>query len=462
MSHRDICVRLNVVCMQQCLRWLFTGIDWSAVRFRKDCRWTPKSLVAAALLWAWSDEQTLGERFRTVRKIAICLAGEQQQLAKTYQAFTKILRRWTDELVLLLSMALHERMQQTLPQHWQVAGFLVFGVDGSRIELARTRSHEQAYSSTRKKQRRGKRRRRKPLAAKDAQKANSPQLWLTMMWHAGTGLPWEWRTGPADSSERAHMRDMLKGLPAGALVAADAGFVGYEGLAEILASGRDFLLRVGSNVRLLKKLGWVRESAGTVYLWPDQAAHQGQPPLVLRLVVAHNGKHPVYLVTSVRSAARLSDAQVIQLYAKRWGIELFYRHLKQTFRRRKLLSTSAENAHVEIEWSLVGLWAMALYALVEASGHNIPPERLSFAKLLLAFRRTLRDYLHPTERGQRLCQRLRQAIIDPYVRQNKTSRNYPRKKQERVPGPPVILQATRTQIKRAKEIATTQQLRLTA
>jgi IS4 transposase len=386
---------------------LFTGIDWSGIGFRKDCRWTPKTLVAGALLWAWSDEQTLGERFRTVRKIAMCLAGEQHQLAKSYQAFTKILRRWTDELVLLLRLALQERMQHTLAQHWYVAGFMLFGVDGSRIELPRTRSHEQAYSSTRKKRRRGKQRRRKRLAAGHAQKANSPQLWLTTMWHAGTGLPWDWRTGPADSSERAHLRDMLSGLPAGALVAADAGFVGYEGLQYILAGGRELLLRVGSNVRILKKLGWARERAGTVYLWPNQASHKGQAPLVLRLVLAHNGKHPVYLVTSVQSHRQLSDRQVVELYAKRWGIELFYRHLKQTFRRRKLLSTSAANARVEIEWSLVGLWAMALYALVEAAKHKVPPQRLSFAKLLLAFRRTLRDYLHPTEQGERLCERLR-------------------------------------------------------
>jgi hypothetical protein len=448
---------LNVICLQQCLRWLLTGIDWTGIKFRADCRWTPKALASAALLWAWSDEQTLGERFRTVRKIAMRLAGEQQQLAKSYQAFTKVLRRWTDDLILLLQIALRQRMQTTLAEHWRVAGFILFGVDGSRIELPRTRSHERAYSPTRKK-----RRRRKRLAAKDRQKANSPQLWLTTMWHAGSGLPWDWRTGPADSSERAHMRDMLSSLPAGALVAADAGFVGYEGLQCILAGGRELLLRVGSNVRLLKTLGWAREHAGTVYLWPDGAAHKGQAPLVLRLVVAHNGKHPVYLVTSVLSHRQLSDRQVAGLYAKRWGIELFYRHLKQTFRRRKLLSASAENARVEIAWSLVGLWAMALYALVEATKHNVPPEQLSFAKLLLAFRRTLRDYLHPTAPGERLCERLREAVIDLYIRKNKTSRNYPRKKQERAAGPPVILQASRTQIKRAKEVAAVQRIRLTA
>lgn len=461
MSHRDSHVRLQLVCLQQCLRWLLAGIDWSAISFRKDCRWTPKTLVAGGLLWAWSDELTLGERFRTVRKIAIRLAGEQQQLAKTYQAFTKILRRWTDELVLLLQVALHERMQQALPHHWQVGNFVLFGVDGSRVELPRTRSHEQAYSTIRK-QRRGKNRRGKRLSAQHAKKANSPQLWLTTMWHAGMGLPWDWRTGPADSSERAHLREMLGGLPAGALLAADAGFVGYEGLWAVFSGGRHLLLRVGSNVRLLKQLGWARERDGIVYLWPDAAARRGQPPLVLRLVVAHNGQHPVYLVTTVLSERELSDAQVIEMYAKRWGIELFYRHLKQTFRRRKLLSASAENARVELAWSLVGLWAMALYALVEADRQGVPPERLSFAKLILAFRRTLRDYLHPTQSEERLCERLRQAIIDPYFRKHKASRNYPRQKKERPPGPPQIIRASRTQIKLANELAATLRKGLTA
>lgn len=452
MLHRDSGVRLQVVCLQQCLRWLLAGIDWSTITFRKDCRWTPKTLVAGGLLWAWSDELTLVERFRTVRKIAIHLAGGQQQLAKTYQAFTKILRRWTADLVLLLKVALHERMQQALPRHWRVGSFVLFGVDGSRIELPRTRSHEQAYSTIRK-QRRCQNRRGQRLAAQHAQKANSPQLWLTTMWHAGMGLPWDWRIGPADSSERAHLREMLGGLPEGALVAADAGFVGYEWMWAILSGGRHLLVRVGSNVRLLKQLGRARAREGIVYLWPEEAARRGQSPLVLRLVVAHNGQHPVYLVTTVLSERELSDAQVIEMYAKRWGIELFYRHLKQTFQRRKLLSASAENARVELAWSLVGLWAMALYALVEADRQDVPPNRLSFAKLLLAFRRTLRDYRHPTEPGERLCERLRLAISDSYIRKNKNSRNFPRKKKERPPGPPTILLANQTQIQLAQQLS---------
>jgi len=44
------------------------------------------------------------------------------------------------------------------------------------------------------------------------------------MWHVATGLPWDWCIGPSDSSERAHLLEMLPGLPLAALMAADAGF----------------------------------------------------------------------------------------------------------------------------------------------------------------------------------------------------------------------------------------------
>ncbi len=101
-----------------------------------------------------------------------------------------------------------------------------------------------------------------------------------------------WRCCPfsPDSSERGHLVEMLPGLPAGALIAADAGFVGYESARAILDSGRQLLVRVGSNVQLLRKLGYARESAGAVDLWPDYAARKQQPPLVLRLVTSHHGR----------------------------------------------------------------------------------------------------------------------------------------------------------------------------
>ena len=454
MSHQDkkVADRLQADYLKLALQWLLTSVTWSQVALRSDCSWTPTLLASSALLWAWSDELTLGERFRTARSIIVFLFPGQQTPAGSYQAFTKILRRWTASLVACIQTSLRDRLPRALPEFWLVQGFMLFGVDGSRVELPRTVSNESCYAASRKKKRTSKKRGGKSRKRKHSRKADAPHMWLTTMLHIGAGLPWDWRTGPADSSERAHLLEMLAALPQAALIAADAGFVGYEYAQAVLDSGRNLLIRVGANVRLLKKLGYAREVAGTVYLWPDRAAQKNQPPLVLRLVVAHNGKHPVYLLTSVLFSSQLSDQQVIALYARRWGVELFYRNLKQTFQRRKLRSTTPDNAEVEMQWSYVGLWAMALYALVEAAKHGTPPNKLSIAQMLLAFRRTLRDYRHPRVRGQSLCARLRLAVIDSYVRKNKASRNYPRKKQESPPGSPIILHASRPQVQAAQRL----------
>lgn len=458
MSHQDKdCrqVRCNSEQLRQALQWLLSPVVWDGIRFRDDCTWRPLQLAATAMVWAWSDELTLGDRFLAARRIVEHLYQPQQEFATSSQAFLKLLVRWTAGLIALVQAGFRQRMQGALAAQWRLHGWIVFGVDGSRIDLPRTRSHEAAYAPSTKRAGKKKRysRRKKPRDAAHTKKARTPQLWLTMLWHAGTGLPWSWRIGATDSSEREHWVEMLPELPDNGLVAADAGYVGYEYLRAVMASGRHLLLRVGSHVRLLRKLGWAKESAGTVYLWPDAAAQKNQPPLVLRLVVSHNGKHPVYLLTSVLSPSRLSDCQVIDLYRQRWGIELFFRHLKQTFQRRKLRSTSADNARVELEWSLVALWGMALYAQVVLTAHHIAPARLSTACVLRVFRRLLRDYRHPVERGQTLHARLRSALRDAYPRTNKSSRNYPRKKRpDPQPGPPEIFPASPAQITRAQQI----------
>ena len=110
----------------------------------------------------------------------------------------------------------------------------------------------------------------------------------------------------------------------------------------------------------------------------------------------------------------------------------------------------------------MGLWAMGFYALVEARRVDTLPSKVSVAKMLRAFRRTMKDYRHPIEDGWRLCRELREATIDDYVRQNKTSRNYPRKKKETPPGRPIINDATPKQVTRAKEVIAIMKKGLTA
>lgn len=166
----------------------------------------------------------------------------------------------------------------------------------------------------------------------------------------------------------------------------------------------------------------------------------------------------IHLLTSVRSRQRLSDRQVAQLYRARWGIEVFYRHLKQTCGRRKLLSQRAEHAEVELQWSLIALWGMGLYASQELVSHGIPLQRLSMAGGLIAFRQIARDYFHPADPRHTLCIRIRESLLDKYQRTSKKSRDYPRRKHERSPGPPTVNKATRKQPKRLQEMLSQTQL----
>lgn len=473
MSHQDHGSversKSHASALRQLLASFLSRADFAAVQLRDDCTWTPPTLAAAGLLSAWSDQAGLTGRFQAARKITKKIFPTQQEPAGSIQAFTKLLRRWTGLLAAALMAVFREQMRVDLAGAFRVAGWTVFAVDGSRVELPRTKSNEDRYAchshspcpAKKRPRRQGKnrpratyrRRRRCPTRPAVEKKLRSPQAWLTMLWHVGSGLPWDWRTGPSDSSEREHCRQMAASLPAGSLLTADAGFVGYAFWRELLDAGHQFVIRVGSHVRLLKHLGYAREKHGTVYLWPDKVASRREPPLVLRLIVVHNGKHPVYLVTSVCSCRRLSDRQATEIYGLRWGIEVFYRHFKQTFQRRKLLSKAADNVPVELTWSLLALWALCLCGAVRLQQQQEAPKRLSIARALRAIRLPMREYKSHPDPSESVWELLDQAVHDDYERTNKSSRDYPRKKQkEPAAGPPHLRAANRRQTALAAEI----------
>ena len=462
--------------LKRALDWIWGLAQLSALKFRTDCTWTPKAFCFVTILWAWSDENTLTDRFFLARNVVLAMLNLLRIPATSYQAFLKMLKTWSLTLSLALVDALRERMQTDLAERSETHGFQVFGVDGSRLELPRTESNEQHFApppppeppkskSKQKNKPQSRSQAAKAAARAHEKKANNPQMWITTMFHVGTGLPWDWRTGPSNSSERDHFQQMIAALPARALVTADAGFVGYETWKKLLDSGRHFLIRVGANVCLLKNLGYVVEKGnGLVYLWPDREAKRNHPPLVLRLIVAQaqGGKHPGYLVTSVLDHKRLSDEQAVETYALRWGIELFYRHFKQTFERRKLRSHMADHAELEAVWSMLGLWSMGLHAQVELAQQGVPARRISVAKFLRAYRKSLREYKSHPEPGEGLTDLLSKAVIDSYTRANKASRDYPCKKKGHAIGSPEIQEATQDQIKRARKIRDQLPLGLTA
>jgi Transposase DDE domain len=473
MSHQDrLCpLVINHQTLKQVLDWLLAPSVFAGLRGGQRATWKPRVLAATALLWATSDLPTLHARFVQARKVIAKVFRWRRAPGGSMQGFLKMLGQWQPELLGVLVPHLRRQMREGAPAQWTTAGYVVFAADGSQVALARSKSLEIAFTSPHRRTRPARRKRamaargsaKKQTATARHKKATSPQLWLTLLWHVGSGLPWAWRTGPSGASERDHLLAMVPELPAHALLVADAGFVGYEVWQTLLAAGHHFVIRVGANVRLLRQLGWTREHAQVVYVWPNYAARTHQPPLALRLVVVQDGKQPVYLVTDLPQL-RLSDCQVATVYGARWGVEVFFRTFKQTFGCRKLRSRSAANAQLELEWALLGLWCVCLLGKRElcASGQELA--RLSPAAALHAFQRTLREYrVRPETPAETLGTQLRCARLDGYQRHSsKTSRAYPRKKQRLPIGIPQIMQATEQQIAQAAALQDKEAFRLAA
>jgi hypothetical protein len=212
-------------------------------------------------------------------------------------------------------------------------------------------------------------------------------------------------------------------------------------------------MRVGSNVTLIRKLGHVRESHGIVYCWPTKAARKKQPPLALRLITLKLGRTPIHLVTNVLDPRELPDETARQLYQLRWGIELQFRTIKQTFGRSKLRSKTPEHALRELDWSLLGLWMIQLFAVKEQIAIGQPPIHSSAALAIHALRDVFHSWSEIPTKGTDLKSKLRHAVTDPYHRtkKSKQARYRPDSKDKPHAGKPRIITATRQHKRQLKQ-----------
>ena len=414
-------------------KW-FPGQFFSRWPVMAGSKWSPQRLFWVAILMVWSAEQTLQARFAATREVARGLFPKWT-LGKTYTGWYEAQLKWLTPLRPVLDKRLRQQMQTMAGRHWQREGWCAFAVDGSRVECPRTKANERKLKCA-------------------GRKKTGPQLFLTTLMHMGTGLPWDFRIGPGTASERRHLEEMLPALPRQALVVADAGFTGYNFYQRIIAAKQNFLLRVGSNVHLLRKLGYTkREGRDTVYLWPERNWHE--PPVVLRLIERRQGKKKMFLVTNVLDKKLLSEQSAAIFYEMRWGVEVFYRSLKQTLQKRKMLSHSPEAAKCELTWAMYGMWLLGMMSVTGILARGADPLSWSAALARERVRRSMRTALRVGRLDRSLSHDLARAMKDTYTRlRKKKARNWPHKKTEAPPGEPKILVANAEQrraMKRFKE-----------
>jgi len=436
--------------LRRAIQWVIDEKTFADVRRHGNISWQSSHLVLLAVLTAWSDGEQMTAAFEKAAKLSQRLFGVLA--VRTFQGLMRALVTYGPQLIPKMWSRLQALMQQVSPEHYRIGKWLALAVDGSRFTTPRTKSNEQAFAAKNfgkgKEARsrvkwKNKRKRSKKLCT-----PVKPQIWMTLIWHMGLKLPWCWKTGPSTSSERHHFMELLTTqiFPENTLFCADAGFIGYELWSLILQRGYSFLIRVGGNVQLLKNLGRARSRGGVVYLWPHAVMRRRQSPLVLRLIEVRTARGSMFLVTNVQSERDLSITALKRLYLLRWGIELQFRTIKQTFGRGKLRSRNADHAVAELEWSLIALTMIQLLAIREQLVVEIPPEQTSVAQAIAAIRHAIDTWNEPVPKKESLRIMLRNATKDRYQRtQPKTARYQPRYKDKPSTKTPIITNATSVQ-----------------
>ena len=448
----------------ECLGHFLTPQVWKqaqqAVPRRRAWRWQTQPLLFVLLCMTWCTGDSLPERFETARAFYVALHQRRRRPGKTFAGFEKALAALPMPVLRAVARAVRGRLVGVFAACFTVDGFIPLGCDGSRLACPHSEELERRLRLSLGKKKKRKRRRKKTVtaspqvsaeqpregtAATKTRAAGTPQLWVTAVLHLGLGVLWSWRLGTGNASEREHLRLLLDTLPRGALLVADAGYIGYHLMACLQAAGFAYLLRLSSCAPLyVPDKSLVKNREGLVYYWPQEMQQQDLPPLPVRLWRLRGERGDIWLITNVLDEERLPRRTAGKFYRWRWRNEGLFRTYKRTLGKVKLRSRTVVQVHREAEGSLLATQLLLAQGArtqpPTASGKMVPA---SPRKVLLEIRTEIRNltgmYLGPRQ-AKTYAERLAQAHWrERQQRSRKIRRRWPGRQDHKPPRPPTIL-----------------------
>ena len=254
----------------------------------------------------------------------------------------------------------------------------LFLLDGSSMRLPHTPSLVAAY----------------PPGSNGQGEAHWPVIRILVAHHLGSGLAarpcWGPMYGTQAVSEQGLAEQVIERLPAGAALLADRNFAVFSVAWAAQQDGCGVLFRL-TEARAQKIAGGFLPPANsdTRVQWrpsrDDLRAHPELPADAVirgRLLVAHvqgeDGKQlKLFLFTTLEEPREV----LVEMYRRRWDIELDIRALKQTLRLHSLSSKSPEMAEKELLLAIAGYNLVRSVQMEAARQANLEPRQLSFSRV---------------------------------------------------------------------------------
>lgn len=344
------------------------------------------SLAVVVWLMMWQRLDGRGSLARAVQQVVQGALGdlvppEKRVVEQRVSSNTGALSRARKRLPLEAVEAVCDEIFAQLMESVEGSGGLLsrlFLVDGSSLRLPHTAALKKAY----------------PPGSNQHGEAHWPVIRVLVAHHLNSGLAvrpcWGPMYGAAAVSEQGLTEQIMERLPAGAALMADRNFAVFSVVWAAQQHDHGVLFRI-TEERARKIAGQLLPPAGSERRieWrpsrDDRRAHPELPAEAVvrgRLLVAHvegeDGKPlKLYLFTTLEEPWE----GLVELYRRRWDIELDIRSLKQTLRMHSLVSKSPEMAGKELLLAIAGYNLVRSVQMAAARQANLEPRRLSFSRV---------------------------------------------------------------------------------
>ena len=291
-------------------------------------------------------------------------------------AYCQARQRLPWDILPRLRCALAARADRARPL-WR--GLCVKVIDGTGVSLPDTKKNQRAY----------------PQPGGQKPGCGFPLMKIVGVFSLASGVLLDYAKGHKRQHELALLQRLIDTFKPGDLALADRGFSTYTLMALLWlrqvqslfrlhhARPHDFRQgkRLGKNDRLLrwrKPDDWQRPGYMAKLLWRLLPKELSVRMVRFTLEIPGYRTRSVTLITTLLDPKLFPAAELAQLYARRWRIELWFRDLKTSMGMEVLRCHSPKMVHKELEMFFIA-YNFIRSLMADASGlHDVPMARLSF------------------------------------------------------------------------------------
>lgn len=221
-----------------------------------------------------------------------------------------------------------------------------------------------------------------------------PLLRVLVVHDVDTGLAmrpeWGAMHGPRAVSEQSLLETAIERLPGGSTLIGDANFGVFSVAYAAAQREHPVLLRLTAQ-RAMRLAGEVpRDGIDRKLVWKPSAADRRSHPklaanacvtgrLMIRQVQPDNGAAPFLL--ALFTTQPWSQAEVFELYGRRWAIETDLRTLKSTLQLDQLTCSTPDMVAKEIDMAMAAYNLVRAMIVLASKQSGVPPRGYSFTKV---------------------------------------------------------------------------------